>query len=244
MADNKQKRGGKPLEGEDFGDIAESLMERHGDRMEENAELARQLEDERAAAEVIKRIATLRARGVPREHAEPIATGTLFGTRSLGAARRWLTTRETILVLAGAPGCGKTQAAAWCVAQPPFRDYDGIHGPGGHWPGDLMPRFLDVSRLARMSRYDESLMTPLERCALLIIDDMGQEYVDAKGFFHSLIDGLINARHADQLKTIITTNLSRPDFELRYGPRVADRLRDGTFISSAEQTLRGGGATR
>ena len=110
--------------------------------------------------------------------------------------------------------------------------------PGG--PAELRPRFVDVSRFSRSSRYDDEQMGPLERCSMLAIDDLGMEYADAKGSFLSLLDGLVNARYAASLRTVITTNLGAGAFRERYGERVADRIREvGRYVEIADPSMRG-----
>jgi DNA replication protein DnaC len=77
-------------------------------------------------------------------------------------------------------------------------------------------------------------MAMLEKASKLVIDDIGTEYSDQKGFVTSFVDGLINERYANLLPTVITTNLRVETFTERYGERVARRVRTvGTFVSIA-----------
>jgi len=110
-----------------------------------------------------------------------------------------------LVVLQGGVGCGKSCAAAVWAAE-----------NNAHW--------ITAKALARGSAYDDA-SKKLERYRHLVIDDLGTEYADAKGFFLSNLDGLIDARYADDLPTIITTNVAAEEFKQRYGDRIADRIR-------------------
>lgn len=144
---------------------------------------------------------------------------------------------ERTLVLSGPKGVGKSFAAAWVVAQacpdanPRRRN--------GVWSPDEAPRWLSVSKLARIERYNTAVMEPFEQCSMLVIDDLGVEYLDAHGSFLTTLDGLIDARYAGGLRTVITTNLTADAFKARYGERIADRIREtGEFVELAGKSLR------
>lgn len=210
---------------------------------------AEQLEREKVKAEREEQArwrrarASLLTRGIPVKDVEAIVGGTLRETAALRVAKGWWSSTATVLVLSGTRGCGKTTAAAWCVAQEPpddpYRSEEWYRAPEKTWRV-WEPRFADVTVIQRASRYDEEQMLPLERAAVLAIDDLGMEYADVKGSFAALFDGLFNSRYAAQLKTVITTNLPAAEFKARYGERVADRIREcGTFVELNEQSLRG-----
>ncbi len=158
-----------------------------------------------------------------------LPTVPLEDTDALVVVRRWLTRSpatvdldgeplvlqggETTLVLSGPPGVGKTAAAVYASA----RD-------GG----------LYVSARALVRR--DGPVEEAERAPLLCLDDLGVEYSSDSGWAVGVIAGVLDARHARRLRTVITTNLLRrrrvgrddaPQFAERYGERVDDRLRDG-----------------
>jgi DNA replication protein DnaC len=188
-------------------------------RAEDELAARREADAKREAAAARPRLI---GRGVPARLADAILRGALEETDAIRLAKAFTASRRTILVISGVRGAGKTVAAAWLVAQYPFA------------------RFIDVSRLARLSRYSEEDMAPLEECALLAIDDLGTEYADDKGSFMATLDGLVNARYADERRTVITTNLQANTFKARYGERIADRIREaGRFVELASKSLRG-----
>lgn len=128
---------------------------------------------------------------------------------------------DRMVCLSGNPGCGKTVAAAdWL-----WRRLPGL--------------FVKSARLARWERYDNEAMNRLLRCPRLVIDDLGTEFQDAKGNFMAILDELIDVRHDHSRPTVMTTNLDAAAFKLRYGERIADRIReDGRFVSLSGGSMR------
>ena len=61
---------------------------------------------------------------------------------------------------------------------------------------------------------------------MIIIDDLGEEpkEVMVYGMIHTPIIDLLSERYANQLMTIVTTNLETNDLKEKYGPRIYDRL--------------------
>ena len=212
-----------------LGELAGQVIELRTPRLSDEewaarAEAAR-AEEERRAAQLEagiaeRRRARLEEAGIPAKDLALLAD--LRETDALATARAWLAGDRAILVLAGGKGVGKTTAASWIASQ----------SPGAS--------FLDAWRLMRVDTYDEATMSRLERCPLLVLDDMGGEYADAKGKLASLVDGLVNARYADMRRTVVTTNLPAAQFKARYGERVADRIREvGVFVELKGESLRG-----
>lgn len=125
---------------------------------------------------------------------------------------------ETSLVLAGPPGVGKSIAAVYAVAR-----------EGG--------RLLPARRLQDL---DLDLAGYATTGGVLVIDDLGCEYAGQSGWAVARATELLEWRHANAGRLIITTNLRRPDFAARYGARVDDRLREGAkWINAVGESLRG-----
>jgi DNA replication protein DnaC len=138
----------------------------------------------------------------------------------------WMASNTTILVLAGSQGCGKTTAAAWWALR--HRDLYSA------------PLFLRAATLARTSRYDSDTREKWLNAPGLVLDDLGLEFADAKGSFQADIDELIDCYYGKRRRLIITTNVPKEQFKLRYGARIADRLREcGTWFAIADGSLRG-----
>lgn len=206
------------------------MLDEHERRLREEPEYQAQVErdlDEDHKRERRAWLLRMDARGVPVKDQIAIADDTLDGrTASMKAVLDFVARPGLMLmlVLAGPCGTGKSTAAGWLV---------------GVWEhGDA--RFVTATALSRMSTYDAKVMAPIEGCSLLVIDDLGVEFADAKGFAMSTLDALINQRYADQLPTIMTTNLTADGFKARYGERLADRLREtGAFVWCGGASLRG-----
>lgn len=131
---------------------------------------------------------------------------------------------EGAVVLTGEPGVGKTVAAAWWAL-------------GRHEP----MTFVRAATLARTSRFDAKAWEQWMRARSLCIDDLGAEYMDAKGSFAVDLDELIDTFYAGKRPLIITTNCKASVFKQRYGARVMDRLAEtGAWLNVPGVSLRRG----
>lgn len=131
---------------------------------------------------------------------------------------------RTLLVLAGGVGTGKTVAACWAI---------------GHDGG----KFEKAIELVRHGLFEPEYWEGLKRAQLLVVDDLGTEPRDEKGYAAANLDALLDYRYDAQRPTILTTNLAKPDFELRYcagtGIRTLDRLKEvGTFVGLSGGSMR------
>lgn len=157
----------------------------------------------------------------------------------------------SMLVLSGHVGCGKSVAAAkWII--------DRITGPSC-WKlsrlldgagrtvdyafapkGKHLGIWTSAAKLARVDHYDEEAIARFTTALNLVVDDMLVEYLDAKGFYLSLLDEILNERYGNRLPTVMTTNLDTDGFKARYGERIADRIREaGKFVCVGTTSLRG-----
>ena len=198
-------------------------------------------EGERRAAAEAKRLARLREVFPERalgfalrvDESSSAAIAKLHEWAGGGGAGAGGDRREGIVVLAGATGCGKTVAAAWLAVQRSAQSFA------------FEPTFLRASELATMSRYDAEARARWHRPRWLLLDDLGAEYLDAKGSFRADLDELVDVYYAEGRTLIVTTNCTAEEFRARYGARVVDRLREcGTWIAIAGGSLRGKGEPR
>jgi DNA replication protein DnaC len=126
-----------------------------------------------------------------------------------------------LVVLSGAPGCGKTAAVSWWLSR----------APGS--------KFITAAKLSRISKWGDEVKE-LIKATRLGIDDLGVEFADDKGFFVSLLDDVINERYSRQRPTVITTNMQAPLFSSRYKGRIVDRVDEFCgFTSLSGGSLRG-----
>jgi len=141
---------------------------------------------------------------------------------ALARIAAWNPADECVLVLSGAPGCGKTTAAA-------------------HWAlrFNRVPQFLRATTFAASSRYDHERRSTWLEADALVLDDLGAEYADAKGNFLVDLDELVDTFYGDKRPLLITTNCTPEDFKARYGQRVVDRIREcGSWCSVNSASLR------
>lgn len=208
-------------------------------RLDEEDREARRLD---AAAAVAKRRDTA---GIPLRFRRYLDAG-LEETEALRVAREFLADdSRCLLVLAGPPGVGKTVAAAWFadtrhvrrVWTPLRRDYEAIETPA---------RFVAAMEIVRRGLYGEDAKwwDDVRRAGRLVLDDLGTEPLDGKGYALANLADLLAHRHAEESKTVITSNLSFGEFKRRYltadGGRLADRFREaGTIYEVRGESMRG-----
>jgi len=153
-----------------------------------------------------------------------------------------------MLILSGGVGCGKSVAAAkwlidyvrdegqWSLSR--STDYedntiDYYYRPRGS------AVWVSATQLSRIDHYDQEGVSKFTRCARLVIDDLFVEYMDAKGFYLSLLDEILNERYANQRATVMTTNFDAEHFKARYGERITDRIREaGRFFGCGSESMR------
>lgn len=167
-------------------------------------------------------VAGQRANGFPLRAIEA-AQGANEQAPAIVAISQWEKAGFDIAVLAGSAGCGKTVAATWwCINRMPYR-----------------AKFGRAAEFAVSSRYNQEQRDWWLSADALVLDDLGAEFVDAKGSFASDLDGLIDSFYADKRKLIITTNCDATAFKARYGERIADRIREcGKFITIGGESMR------
>ena len=158
-----------------------------------------------------------RSQGMPQRIIDTI-TGDYFETEAMQTVKKFLEApREGwCLVLSGPKGCGKSTAAAYYLWEK-TKSLAVMPTTRRWWTG---------SRVGRVSGYANAHQDPLEdmmKLPVMVIDDLGVEYLDKNGFANELFD----ERWGNYRKTIITTNLNSKDFQQRYEQRVTDRIRHG-----------------
>lgn len=142
-------------------------------------------------------------------------------TSALAAARGFAAQDgRSVLILLGGVGCGKTTAATWLA-----RDH------GGRRPG-----FIRAEKLERRGRYDGDLQRWLDERTLLVVDDLGVEYLDGKGAFTSLLDGLVADYAENRRRLAITSNLAAAELKARLTERIWSRIVTHAAIVSCGDT--------
>lgn len=164
------------------------------------------------------------ARGIPEIHLRHVFDQEPVQCDALEHVKAFLGSQETLLVLSGGVGTRKSGSASWGLTR----------RPGRYVTAD------DLGRLAA-ARDEEGQVEyrKVKKASLLVIDDLGGEYLDDKGWFFKVLNGLIDHRYAACLRTVLTTNLTPEEFRRSYGERITDRLRQvGAFIEVGGKSVR------
>ncbi len=145
-------------------------------------------------------------------------------TVAIGGSEVAFTGRETLLVLAGSTGIGKSIAAAHAIG-----------AKGGLWVN---------ARSFEAPKFD---VGPATNANFLVLDDLGTEHVGEAGYANGRIAALLADRHSSERRTLATSNLRKksraetdpPQFTERYGDRLADRMNEsGKYIGITGASLR------
>lgn len=157
-------------------------------------------------------------------------------THAIRCAREFLAEASAgvvkIMVQSGSRGVGKTIAGAWTmlVARPDLG--------GKSWPTERHPVMISASTIAMWGSYGfVAERDRIARCKVLVIDELGIE--DSTRGFGPYLNELVNQRAGAAGYTVITCNLSVPEFAAKYGSRIMDRLRQrGAWFEIDHPSLR------
>lgn len=171
-----------------------------------------------------RRIELLQSTGTPRRVRDVLLAGAR-DTEPLLRVKEWASDPDPAqwaMVLCSTKGNGKSIAAGWWLG-------NSKAGAGSHGDKPLR-RWWTPADLSLLDWYRGEFKAVAEMDGPLVIDDLGSEFSDGKGFFRQQFAALIDARYREYLPTLITTNLGRAELRDRYDERVADRLREGGAV--------------
>ena len=118
------------------------------------------------------------------------------------------------LLFMGDTGLGKTHLTLAVTYELLNKGFDVIYGAAYNLFSEMENEHFD--------RHTNSKYNAAVNCDLLVIDDLGGEFVSP--YIQSLLYNIINTRDLANKPTIINTNLSMAEIGNRYTPRVASRL--------------------
>lgn len=130
------------------------------------------------------------------------------------------------LFLGGPVGVGKSCAAAWFLDAPHATTPDPFGGADENIAREAGGRFVTAEALTKASSFAGEFWDGVRDAPRLVIDDLGVERLDDKGWALANLTALLCHRHAHRLPTVITLNLTRRTFEERYAAHDGGRLRD------------------
>lgn len=122
------------------------------------------------------------------------------------------------LLFMGNTGIGKTHLSLAIACELIKKGFDVIYGSAYN--------LFSKMESEHFSEHSDKSYTAAVGCDLLIIDDLGGEFVSP--YIQSLVYNIINTRLLARKPTIINTNLSMSDINKTYTPRVASRLLEYT----------------
>jgi len=145
---------------------------------------------------------------------------------------------KPLTLLCGPPGTGKTVAGVRWLA--------GLHEAmaRGEYAKQQVsdPLFITAFALARWPRYDDETMRWLRVSRAIALDDLGREYLDAKGHFASVLEELVDLRYSHERPLLVTSNLTSSGVWERVGMRIHDRWREcGRVLEIRAPSLRRAG---
>lgn len=147
------------------------------------------------------------------------------------STRDWLKDGTTwCLTLTGPPGCGKTQAATWAAHQLLMRGFG--------------PRFVQCLKRSEAALYGmeaEEYRWRTTQAGVLVLDDMGEgeQRNEKRAAWRAWLDDVLTQRHAQNRRTIVTTNRTTGELRDWLGTRLVDRINEGVIISTNEASMRG-----
>jgi hypothetical protein len=200
-----------------FARTAVDIERKYGDKLDRPAAPAlavdpaaarRQFVDDRAAALIDGRF--------PPRLVEVLRADKLAPTKALDHAAVFTNGDKTVLVLLGGTGAGKTLATCWIAQQ--------FGGPRPGW--------IRAGGLERAGRYDRDLHQWIAERTLLVVDDLGVEFMDGKGAFLSVLDELVDAAWCRNGRLVLTSNLSVEAFAARYESRIWSRICDVGMVGN------------
>ena len=122
------------------------------------------------------------------------------------------------LLLVGTTGTGKTHISTSIAKELITRGFDVLYDSAQNIISDFE---ADKFKSGYSDKYESKGEKYLE-CDLLIMDDLGTEFVNQ--FTVSCLYNLINTRQNRGLSTIISTNLTPADLKAKYDGRIISRL--------------------
>jgi DNA replication protein DnaC len=152
------------------------------------------------------------ARNLPKRVAAVLEAGPDETVEAVTTAQKWLTSSKAWLVLIGASGLGKSVGAAWALRR------CSEQGSTTAWAQAA------TLAVAAGGFSGEARAEYMRNVDVLVVDDLGTEH--ASDWARATLREILQSRHEDMLRTIITTNLSGAEFRDAVGERLARRIRD------------------
>lgn len=186
---------------------------------ERDAEIMAERAAEHAREERARLVARWTRIGIPKRLWDVVASPKDNAT--LTATREWLASDKSILVLVGLPDHGKTAAA--CIAADEVRN----------------AKVVKAIEVVRRGMFDNDFWDDVYASSLVVLDDLGTEPLDEKGYALANLAALIDRAYDGEPRLIITSNLPLGTFSDKYlthdGGRSLQRVRErGAVVECIE----------
>jgi len=120
------------------------------------------------------------------------------------------------LLMTGDAGLGKTHLALSIASEVLKRGYDVVYCSAAN-----VFRQIEIEHFE--NRRDTTTIDSLKQCDLLVLDDLGAEFVSP--FVNSTLYDVVNTRILQRRPTVYTTNITKDDvLTMRYGEKTMSRL--------------------
>lgn len=195
------------------------------DEVRAKARDAKEKDDARRRYVLERTPSRLVALGAPPRAVEQWRSGESQPNAAVAALERMEAERRGFALLTGDTGVGKTCAAVALMARRLLLDER----------DELPALFVRATEGARMGLYDaddKKLAAQMRAATLLVLDDLGAEFLSDGSIWRTILDEVIDSRYGDNLPTVLTTNLTLEPFKARYGARIADRIRHAGIIET------------
>lgn len=179
-----------------------------------------------------------------------VVLGGTWVTPAVTRVREFASSTAAVLVMSGRPGCGKSVAACLWLLEGRYRPKAVASRSDHVWDQEVLRKVsrrwvsaVDLARAGSFGDAVEDTWRPAEKAELLVVDDLGQEMLDTKGWALGNMVALLCRRFDEGLRTVVTTNMCGADWKARYcssdGGRLADRLaQGGEFWETSSSSLR------
>jgi DNA replication protein DnaC len=105
--------------------------------------------------------------------------------------------------------------------------------------------YVEAADLIAVAIEDKARYLKLRKASLVVLDELGTETADDKGYWQRTFNTLWNGWYAGCAKVIVTCNLSVEQFSTLYSERARDRLKErGRFLYIGGESLRRNPAKR
>lgn len=168
-------------------------------------------------------------------------------TEAASKLREALAGEKRLIILSGATGTGKSEAACRALVKScrrdrsvTYRDREGVEHSETLGAIYLPGRYLRAVDYCRIADWQEDRLQQVWAAPFLVLDDLGEE-AEIGPAAAGKVRAMLTKRDDVSAVTVITCNLSLKQLSETYHARVMDRLREiGAYLQISERVRPGG----